>query len=62
MAPREYAPPCPTCWRYERLRGDTHDGPPIVALRLYELEWTIDRDAANVDSPDRRRFIAEVRP
>jgi hypothetical protein len=47
--------------RYEQLRGQTHDGPPIVALRLYELEWTIDPDAANVDRPDARRFIAEVR-
>jgi hypothetical protein len=48
--------------RYAQLRGNTHDGPPIVALRLYELEWTIDPHAANVDHPDRRRFIAEVRP
>jgi hypothetical protein len=46
--------------RYEQLRGDTHDGPPIVALRLYELEWTILPDARNVDHPDARRFIAEV--
>jgi hypothetical protein len=48
--------------RYEQLRGDEHDGPPIVALRLYELEWRIDPQAANIDTPDRRRFIAEVRP
>jgi hypothetical protein len=48
--------------RYEQLRGDRHDGPAIVALRLYELEWTIHPDAANVDYPDARRFIAEVRP
>jgi hypothetical protein len=49
--------------RYEQLRrADAHDGPPIVAMRLYELEWTIDRQAENVDRPDRRRFIAEVRP
>ncbi len=46
--------------RYEQLRGDTHDGPPIVALRLYELQWTILPDAGNVDRPDNRRFIAEV--
>jgi hypothetical protein len=49
--------------RYEKLRrDDEHGGPPIVAMRLYELEWTIDRDAANVDRPDTRRFIAELRP
>jgi hypothetical protein len=48
--------------RYETLRrADVHEGPPLVALRLYELEWTIDPDAANVDRPDRRRFVAEVR-
>lgn len=49
--------------RYEQLRQRAvHDGPPIVALRLYELEWTIDPAAANVDHPDARRFVAEVRP
>jgi hypothetical protein len=49
--------------RYEALRLDRrHDGPPLAAVRLYELEWKIDPDAANVDRPDRRSFIAEVRP
>jgi hypothetical protein len=48
--------------RYEVLRADrSHDGPPIVAMRLYELEWTIDPAAANVDRPDHRRLITEVR-
>ncbi|MCU1383327.1 MAG: hypothetical protein JWL71_2024 [Acidobacteria bacterium] len=47
--------------RYEQLRRDkSHDGPPLTALRLYELEWTIDAQAANVNRPDRRTFIAEV--
>jgi hypothetical protein len=49
--------------RYEQLRrNERHDGPPIVALRLYELEWTLDPYAANVGSPDRRRLVAEVEP
>jgi hypothetical protein len=49
--------------RYEELRREKrHDGPPLAALRLYELEWTIDPEAANVDRPDHRAFIAEVRP
>jgi len=49
--------------RYEHLRQNAaHDGPPIVALRLYELEWTIDPNAANVERPDQRRFVGEVRP
>lgn len=47
--------------RYEQLREEhRHDGPPIVAMRLYELQWTIDRHAGNVDRPDHRGFIAEV--
>jgi len=49
--------------RYEELRRQKrHEGAPLAALRLYELEWTIDPDAANVDRPDRRSLIAEVRP
>lgn len=48
--------------RYEILRLDArHDGPPVAAMRLYEVEWTIDPQAANVDRPDRRRLLAEVR-
>lgn len=47
--------------RYETLRrSGSHQGPPVVGMRLYELEYTIDRQASNVDHPDRRRFIAEV--
>ncbi len=49
--------------RYEALRRDgRHGGPPLARLRLYEVEWTIARDAANVDRPDRRRLVAEVTP
>lgn len=47
--------------RYETLRrSGVHQGPPVIGMRLYELDYTIDRDAANVHAPDRRRFIAEV--
>jgi hypothetical protein len=47
--------------RYEQLRREKlHDGPPLTALRLYELEWTIDPAAANIDRPDRREFVSEV--
>ena len=49
--------------RYEELRRQKrHEGPQLSALRLYELEWTIDPEAANLDRPDRRAFVAEVRP
>jgi hypothetical protein len=47
--------------RYETLRREArHSGPPVVGMRLYELEWTIDSQAANVDRPDRKRMLAEV--
>jgi len=29
-------------------------------MRLYEVEWRIDPNAANVDRPERRTLIAEV--
>jgi hypothetical protein len=49
--------------RYEELRRlKSHDGPPLAALRLYELEWRIDPVTANLNSPDRKEFIAEVTP
>jgi len=48
--------------RYEVLRtAGRHDGPPLRAMRLYDLKWRIDANAANVDNPDARRLIAEVR-
>ena len=47
--------------RYEQLRlAGHHDGPPLQAVRLYELEWTLDPHAANLSSPDRRHQLAEV--
>ncbi|HEY2904521.1 MAG TPA: hypothetical protein VGJ29_01395 [Vicinamibacterales bacterium] len=47
--------------RYDALRDDReHGGPPLVAMRLYELDWTIDPDAANVDMPQQRRLITQV--
>lgn len=48
--------------RYDELRADGgHDGPPLTALRLYELEWAIDPAAIDVNRPIAKRFIAEVR-
>ncbi len=47
--------------RYERRRrAGAHDGPALRALRLYDLGWTLDRAARNVDAPDRRRLLLEV--
>lgn len=48
--------------RYDQLAADgRHAGPPLTAVRLYELEWTIHPQADNVDRPDRRDFVAEFR-
>ena len=48
--------------RYERLRSaGEHDGPPLQAVRLYDVHWTVDPAAANVSTPDHRQLLSEVR-
>ena len=48
--------------RYEVLRqAGRHDGPPLQAVRLYRLEWRLDPRARNVDQPDGRALLLEVR-
>jgi len=52
--------------RYEAGRqAGRHNGPPIQALRLYEMEWDIDDQAfeargEDVDEPDQRELLIEV--
>jgi hypothetical protein len=49
--------------RYERLRlQHRHDGPPASGMRLYEVTWTLDPRAANLDTPDSRTLVGEVVP
>jgi glycosyltransferase involved in cell wall biosynthesis len=44
--------------RYQRLRAlGTNAGPSLRAIRLYDVHWTLDSEAANVDSPDRRLLL-----
>lgn len=46
---------------YEALRRDgRHDGPPLRALRLYKLSWSVQPGASNSDRPDRRELLHEV--
>jgi hypothetical protein len=48
--------------RYERQRvSGANDRPPLAALRLYEVKWTLHSQAANVHTPDVRELLAEVR-
>ena len=48
--------------RYERLRSaGEHNGPPLRAVRLYELRWNLEQNGGNVTEPDRRQLLAEVR-
>ncbi len=48
--------------RYETLRlAGQQDGPPLQAVRLYELSWTLDPLARNVDTPDARVLLLEVK-
>lgn len=47
--------------RYEKLRqAGRLDGPPLQGIRLYELHWRLDPQAANRDRPDYRELVAEV--
>lgn len=49
--------------RYEALRrAGRHDGPSLVAMRLYRVTWTLDPSASNIDRPDRRDLLTEVAP
>jgi hypothetical protein len=46
--------------RYHDLRNrGTHAGPPLRALRLYEVHWILDPQGRNVDRPDRRKLLSE---
>jgi glycosyltransferase involved in cell wall biosynthesis len=47
--------------RYElrRING-AHSGPPLSAVRAYDMTWMLEPDAGNVDRPDEKRLLAEV--
>jgi hypothetical protein len=50
------------CWeQYElaRLSGE-HQGPALVRVRLYRLNWEIDELARDADHPDSRALLAEI--
>jgi hypothetical protein len=49
--------------RYEALRrAGRHDGPPLVAMRLYMVTWKLDPSLSNIDRPDRKDLLTEVVP
>jgi hypothetical protein len=48
---------------YEARRASgENEGPPLDAVRAYDMTWTLAPDARNVNRPDVRRLIAEVTP
>jgi glycosyltransferase involved in cell wall biosynthesis len=49
--------------RYERRReaGD-HDGPPLQAVRLYQLHWVLQPGAPNAMHPNAHELVYEYRP
>ncbi len=50
-----------TLGRYEASRrGGAHEGPPLAAVRLYDMTWRLAPDAGNVDAPDAKRLLLEV--
>ena len=50
-----------TMARYEqgRVKG-RHDGPPLRALQLYRIEWSIDPDEPDLVKNEQSAFITEV--
>ena len=43
-----------TLAHYEKRRNaGEHHGPPLKAIRLYQFDWTMDKDASNAKKPDR---------
>ena len=49
--------------RYEEHRtAGHHGGPALTAVRLYSLEWHLDANATNADTPETREVVAEFRP
>jgi hypothetical protein len=47
---------------YERgRRSGRHDDPPLESLRIYKVRWTLDPWARNVESPDKKTLILEVK-
>ena len=46
--------------RYERRReAGEHAGPPLRGIRVYENAWLMDRNASNVQTPERRTLLYE---
>jgi hypothetical protein len=47
--------------RYERRReAGQHEGPPLVAMRLYSVSWDLEPYGANQDRPRTRTLLMEV--
>jgi glycosyltransferase involved in cell wall biosynthesis len=47
--------------RYEKLRASGHhNGPPLLAVRLYQAHWALDPLGRNRDVPDAKRLLEEV--
>jgi hypothetical protein len=47
--------------RYETSRQEgRHNGPPLQAMRLYQVHWVLDAWARNVDQPDSKELVVEV--
>lgn len=48
--------------RYEALRrAGRHRGPALQAIRLYRADWVLDPWGRNVDHPDRKELLLEIR-
>lgn len=62
--PREHANRCAEeyfMWYQQSKKEGRHDGPPIVATRIYQLDWVLQEDAGNLDAPE-KTLIAQYTP
>jgi hypothetical protein len=52
------------CFERYRVTSDQDPAghPPLNAVRLYELDWRLDKNADNARTPDQRRLVAEYAP
>jgi glucosyl-dolichyl phosphate glucuronosyltransferase len=63
-AQREFHEALADVWaRYDaRRKSGLENAPRLSGVRLYELEWRLEPDAANAERPEHRRLLADYLP
>ena len=63
-AERDFREALENVWmRYEeRRQAGHHNGPLLSGVRLYELEWRLQSNAANAERPEKQQLVADFLP